>query len=184
MRWLKEVRLKGKDREILDGDISMLEELNKRIRASHSLIEKLWAEDEDARHLESIPGIGKFFAVLISKEIEGIKRFKTEKKLASYAGLVPSTYSSGQRTVHGKITKQGNKWLRYALIEAVWPAIKADGQLREYYRRLREYKSANVAKVSCARRLLKTVYKVLRKKNYHQIHRQPSFSSWLSADGR
>lgn len=186
LRWLREVSLKGKDREILDGDISMLEELSKGISSSDGLIEELEKEDKDAGYLKSISGIGKFFAVLISKEIDGIERFRTEKKLASYAGLVPSTYSSGQRTVHGRITKQGNKWLRYALIEAVWPAIKADKRLREYYQRLKEGKNANVAKVSCARRLLKTVWRVLKEKKYYQnqIHRQPSCSPWLSADGR
>jgi len=31
---------------------------------------------------------------------------------------VPSTYSSGGKTYHGRITKQGNKWLRWALAEA------------------------------------------------------------------
>jgi len=36
---------------------------------------------------------------------------------------VPSTYSSGGKTYHGKIIKQGNKWLRWAFVEAVAPAI-------------------------------------------------------------
>lgn len=184
IKWLKEVRLKEKDREILEADITILEELNKAIKSSDRLIEELWRKDRDAQKLEGIGGIGKFFAVLISKEIDGIERFRTEKKLASYAGLIPSTYSSGQRTVHGRITKQGNKWIRYALIEAVWPAIKVDKRLRAYYRRLKEEKSANVAKVACARRLLKTVYRVLKGRKYHQIHRQPSYSTWLSANSR
>lgn len=78
--------------------------------------------------LKSIPGIGEFFARLIDAEIHDISRFRTPKKLAAYAGLVPSTYSSGGKTFHGKIIKQGNKWLRWAFVEAVAPAIASDAQ--------------------------------------------------------
>lgn len=57
----------------------------------------------------TIPGIGEFFARLIEAEIDDISRFRTLKKLAAYAGLVPSTYSSGGKTYHGRTVKQGNK---------------------------------------------------------------------------
>lgn len=65
--------------------------------------------------LKTIPGIGEFFARLIDAEIDDIARFRNPKKLAAYAGLVPSTYSSGGKTFHGKIIKEGNKWLRWAV---------------------------------------------------------------------
>jgi len=38
--------------------------------------------------------------------------------MALVPGIVPSTYSSAGKTYHGRITKQGNKWLRWALAEA------------------------------------------------------------------
>jgi transposase len=38
---------------------------------------------------------------------------------------VPSTYSSGGKTYHGKTVKQGNTWLRWAFVEAVPPARSA-----------------------------------------------------------
>jgi transposase len=47
--------------------------------------------------LKTIPGIGEFFAGLIDAEIDDISRFRNPKKLAAYAGLVPSTYSNGGR---------------------------------------------------------------------------------------
>ncbi len=50
----------------------------------------------------------------------------TPQKMASYAGLVSSTYASGGRVWHGRLTKQGNKYLRWALVEAVWLAIRND----------------------------------------------------------
>ena len=80
--------------------------------------------------MKTIPGIGEFFARLIDAEIEDIGRFRNQKKRAAYAGLVLSTQSSGGKTYHGTIIKQGNKWLRCAFVEAVAPTVAADPQLR------------------------------------------------------
>lgn len=52
--------------------------------------------------LMSIPGIGKTFAPLIFVEIWDINRFRGYEKLGSYAGLVPRTYTSGNRVYHGR----------------------------------------------------------------------------------
>jgi transposase len=177
LEWMKGLSLSEKDKEVLKNDIDLLGELKNRIEQSDNLVEKLYKEDQKARYLKSIPGIGEFFAVLISNEIDDIDRFKTKQKLASYCGLIPSTYSSGTRTVHGRMTKRGNKWLRYALIEAVWPAIRTDEELRSYYEKRKKYKAANVAKVATARRLLEIVYRVLKEERYYKISRRLSFFS-------
>ena len=50
------------------------------------------------------------FSVLVTKGIDDVSRFGDEKKLCAYAGLVPSTYASGGKVFHGRITKTGNKW--------------------------------------------------------------------------
>jgi len=47
------------------------------------------------------------------------------------------TYSSGGKAFHGKIIKQGNKWLRWAFVEAVTPAIVSNAQLRPQYEHLK-----------------------------------------------
>jgi len=121
----------------------------------------------------SIPGIGIFFVVLLCHEIDDISRFRDDRKLHAYAGLVPSTYASGNKVMHGHITKQGNKWIRWAMVEAVWPAIRKDGELRSYYERLKIKKNANCAKVATAKRLLTIVYRILKDKKYYQVHGCP-----------
>ncbi|HWM99307.1 MAG TPA: transposase, partial [Streptosporangiaceae bacterium] len=85
----------------------------------------------------------------------------TPEKLCSYAGLVPSVYASGGKVFHGRLTKQGNKWLRWAVVEAVRPAVKTDPELHAYYERLRHRKGPNPAKVATARRLLTIIHRVL-----------------------
>ena len=76
---------------------------------------------------------------------------------------MPSTYSSGGKTFHGRIIKQGNKWLRWAFVEAVAPAVSHDPyELSAYYQRLKATKGANRAKVATARRLLTIAFVLLR----------------------
>jgi transposase len=118
--------------------------------------------------LMSISGIGPFFSVLILYEIDDISRFRDERKLCSYAGLVPSTYASGGKVFHGRITKMGSKWLRWALIEAAQTAIRSDSELHAYYQRLRVRKGTNAAKVATARRLLTIVYRLLCQKRFYE----------------
>jgi transposase len=160
-RWMTEVELPKEDRRLLDSELKLLDALEERIKASNSWVSSLGSGDRRVKRLMSIPGIGKFFALLIATEIDDIRRFRNADKLAAYVGLIPSTYSSANMTFHGRITKQGNKYLRWALIEAVWPAIRKDLGLRMYYQKMKARKGANPAKVATARRLLMIVYRVL-----------------------
>jgi transposase len=58
-------------------------------------------------------------ALLMVSEIDDIKGFCSDKKLHAYAGLIPSTDSSGGRTFHGRIIKTSNKYIRWAMIEII-----------------------------------------------------------------
>ncbi len=173
MEWLKGVKLPEIDRNIVDNDIELLKEVKERINKSDELIEELGRDDERVKYLMSVPGIGKFFAVLLCHEIDDINRFRDDRKLHAYAGLVPSTYASGNRVIHGHITKQGNKWIRWAMVEAVWPAIRRDAQLRIFFERLREKKGSNCAKVATAKRLLTIVYRILKEKRSYKVRGCP-----------
>ena len=94
-------------RMALDGYLSVLVELEQQIKAVSKTIVLSAKDDEDARLLVTIPGVGYYGALLIKSEIGDINRFPSAKQLCSYAGLIPSTYSSGNTTFHGHITKQG-----------------------------------------------------------------------------
>ena len=101
------------------------------------------------------------FVVCISELAELLFHEISWVSLAAYAGLVPSTYSSGGKTYHGKIIKQGNKWLRWAFVEAVTPAIASDPQLRAQYEHLK-IRGTNKARVAMARKLLTIAFQILR----------------------
>ncbi len=100
------------DRVQIDRGREFIGDINERIKLSEATIRAMTKTNGKVKLLKTIPGIAEFFARLIDAEIDDISRFRNPKKLAAYAGLVPSTYSSGGKTYHGKIIKQGNKWLR------------------------------------------------------------------------
>ena len=146
-----------------------------------TMVKELAKGDKKVKLLRSIPGLGPFFSVLVAKEIDDISRFRDEKKLCTYAGLVPSTYASGGKVFHGRITKMGNKWLRWAFIEAVQPAVSCDADLFAYYQRLKMKKGANAAKVATARRLLTIVYRVLKQERLYERRNRRAIRSLAPA---
>jgi transposase len=150
------------DRIQIDRSLGFIDDIARRIKACEGTIKTLSKGNANVRLLKTLPGIGEFFARLIDAEIDDIARFRSAGKFAAYAGLVLSTYSSGGKTVHGRIIKQGNKWLRWAFVEAVAPAVFCDPDMRADYRRLKVTKGANRAKVAAARRLLTIAFVVLR----------------------
>ena len=82
---------------------------SEKIKHSDTAVREFYESDEDCKRIDTIPGFGAFLSVLAKVEIRTIKRFKSASRLCSYAGVVPSTYSSGGKIRHGKIAKTGNR---------------------------------------------------------------------------
>lgn len=171
--WLRSLTLPDPDGPLLQEDVTLLEVLTQRVTATETLIKRLSAGDDAIRWLASLPGIGPFFSVLIRYEVDDITRFPAAKKFASYTGLVPSTYASGQRMVHGRLTKQGNKHLRWAFIEAVTPAICSSPFLRRYYEKLKARLGAKEARTATARKLAELTWTVWTERRDWQEHHRP-----------
>lgn len=154
MRWLRQLTLPAPDGPILREDLALVDDLQPRLAATDQLIAELAEGDAAIGWLRSLPGLGEFLAVLVRYEIDDIQRFATPQKLMGYTGLVPSTYSSAARLVHGKLTKQGNSWLRWAFVEAVQPAVRKSPSLRRYYEQLKLRRGVKDARVATARKLV------------------------------
>jgi len=124
MKWLTSLEwAKEEDKKLVKSHLRVMEAITQEISITNDMVNGIYEKDRDAQLLATIPGIGVTLAMLISTEIDGIERFYSPSKLCSYVGLVPSTHSSGGKTYHGKITSEGNRWLRWALVEAAVPAI-------------------------------------------------------------
>jgi transposase len=112
--------------------------------------------------LETVPGIGKVTSMEILVELPRIERFPREQELASYLGLTPSQYSTGQFIRHGRITRCGNKYVRTALVQASWRLIRKDARMREDYESIKYRRGSKRAIVAIARMLSARIYTMLR----------------------
>jgi len=169
--WLEQLRLPHPDGPLLCEDLELFAVLSKRIANTETLIDEIAKGDPVVDWLGSLPGIGDFFSVLIRYEVDRIDRFRSAKKFASYTGLVPSTYASGSRQVHGRLTKQGNKWLRWAFIEAVSPAVRVSPFLKHHYRRIKARRGAKDARASTARKLAELTWTIWTEKRVYEERR-------------
>jgi transposase len=111
--------------------------------------------------LISVPGIDVIAALYLIAEIGDPFRFPSPKKLAKYAGLVPSLYQSGERSRNGRITKAGRKLLRWIMVQIAHNAVRFPGHIQEFFLRLKEKKGYAKAIVAAARKLLCIIWHML-----------------------
>jgi transposase len=161
MKILRGLALPEREAKLVGALVRTYDHLEERINETNALVKELYEKMPSGRLIQSVPGFGIFLAVLVAVEIEDIGRFEDVSKFHAYAGVIPSTHSSGERSWHGKIIKEGNRWLRWAAMETVWPALRADFDIRSFYDRLKKRKGANAAKVGTARRLLTIIFRML-----------------------
>ena len=90
------------------------------------------------------------------------------KHLCAYLGLVPSLHQSGDTTVTGHITKEGNKWLRRNLTECSRVAVRKDPHLRRFYLKLTHKRGEKKAILAIARKLVAYAYWMLKRNQTYE----------------
>ena len=92
--------------------------LDERIAAVSAQIEALAQQDESCERLMTIPGVGPIISSAVVAAIGNGTGFKQGRDFAAWLGLVPKQESTGDRTILGKISKRGNKYLRTLFVQA------------------------------------------------------------------
>jgi len=161
MEWLTKIELPYADRLALDNILSIVNTFNQKIELSDDLINGIVKNDKQVNKLLTIPGIGNYLALLITSEIDDVKRFRTAKKLCAYVGIVPAVYQSGNTTKIGSITKLGSSLVRWGLVEAAQRAIVSDKHFKEMFEKLEKRKGRQKAIVAIARKMLTYIYIML-----------------------
>lgn len=149
-------------RQEIQSCFKVIDDLKSEIGKFEKEIRKEAELDADTKLLLSIPGISFFSALLIVSEIGDFRRFASSRKLCSFAGLVPSVYSSGGKTRRGAITKQGSANLRFILLQAVPHLVKKSLRIKNLYERVRRKHGKNVARIAIARKLLSIILAMLK----------------------
>lgn len=174
--WLNNLMINNLNRKELDYTIALIDNLSTEIANFDKMIERIQYKYPEVEILKSVIGINTFSGLMILAEIADIARFPSPNKLASYAGLVPSTYQSSQTQYSGRITKQGNAYLRWILTQCTHASIKSrkSHKLKTFYLRIERRKGKQKAIVATARKMLTTIWHLLNKNEYYAYRDIPS----------
>jgi len=94
-------------------------------------------------------------------ELQDVRRFRRAEHLASYIGLTPSEYSTGQYTRQGRITRCGNSRVRTCLVESSWHLIGRDVYMGCKYARLKIRRGGKRTIIAIARNLIIRIRRML-----------------------
>ena len=165
--FLAELSLSDADRTILEAHLSVIEEYDRQVGRLEDEIEREVVESPATQRLLSIPGVGQYTAAVIVAEIGEIDRFDTDEQLVSYAGLDPMVHQSGDKEVRSSISKEGSAPLRWALVQCANIAVRCDEYLGNFYSRLHQRKTHQVAIVATARKMLVSIFYMLTRKEMY-----------------
>jgi transposase len=164
VEWLRSLKL-----EPVDCYLRLIQPLKEEVKLVSGDLKRSAGKDDDVQLLMTIPGVGYYVALLVKAEIGDVRRFSSGDHLASYAGLVPSTRSSGGVERHGGITREGSRWLRWAMVEAAMVHVRFDTPVTRFYHGVAERRGKRAALVAAARKLTEVCFSVL-------VHGRPYFN--------
>ena len=187
--WNKEGREQLKSLELphwtkrrRDELLALREQWDAEITELDEVVERQAERNADARYLmHHQRGVGPITALAVVLSLGPVERFASARKVASYAGLIPAEYSSGGRQRLGHISKEGNPFLRWVLVESATVAVKHDLEMKHMYWKLVERRGKSIAKVAMARKLLVRLYWMLRRRHLSRVGR-PSKSQCTAVE--
>ena len=155
--------------EDLAGDWRRLDE---RIERLSEEIEALGRKYAGCERLMSVPGIGPIISTATVAAIGTGDGFSKGRDFAAWLGLVPKQISTGDRTILGKISKRGNRYLRVLFVQAarvvlVWPQSWERHGLKPWIEAARKRLHHNVLAIALANKLARIAWAVLaRNRNF------------------
>jgi transposase len=108
---------------VVEGLASDWRRLDERIEGLSTEIDVLARADSGCERLMSVPGIGPIISSAMVAAIGTGEAFTKGRDFAAWLGLVPRQMSTGDRTILGKISKRGNRYLRVLFVQAAWVVL-------------------------------------------------------------
>ena len=162
---LRRLELPEPDGTLLREALALHDLIAHQMKAQEKRIGAEFKLEPSYERLLNLPGVGPTLGAVLAAEIDQIERFPSADKLCGYAGVVPTTHSSGGKIYHGRLLPSCNKWLRWALIEASWVAIGCSPYFGALCRQQRARgKKANTAITIVARRMCRILFQILHQK--------------------
>ena len=162
-------KLPTSQRYLVDGLLTQLDLLGRQMEEVEGQLAQIGTLEPAVQKLMTLPGIDFYSAQVILEEIGDITRFPSEKKLSSYAGLVPRVAQSGNSLRMGHIHKQGPKALRWILTSCAQSAVKAPGKFQRLFRKWEKRLGKGKAIVAVAHKMLEVIFAMLaRNESYSE----------------
>lgn len=163
IRWLKTIKLEGNDQVQINNYINNIEFLNNEINEIDKKISSQAVKNQDVKILMSMTAIDYFSAMLIMSEIGDISRFGNPNKLVSWSGLCPTLHQSGNSLYMGSM-KDGNKKIRWILIQAANTAVRTDARMKKYYTKIVKRHGHSIAITHVANKMIRIMWYMLKNK--------------------
>ena len=165
--WQKDKRLSSVEQFQLELEMENRAYIEKQISKIGKVVAKMshqkpWAEG--MTYLMQLPGFGVITGMTVLAAIGDMQRFDSARHLASYSGLTCGVEQSGTKLVSKRITKEGRKELRWAMVEVAQRAVKSDPLWTTRFQQMQKRMHRNQAIVAVARRLLELVWYVLTRR--------------------
>lgn len=170
---LIEMKLSEATEVIVAGFMSAIESMMVSESSINDEIVKV--DDKAITLIETIPGIGKLSARILFGAISDVNRFDNSKCVANYGALTPSIYQSGDELKMGKVTRDGRKEMRRALLQCAHAVVRMKAMsakpLQEFFNRIERKSGKKRALIALSRKLLTVVYAVWKNEQAYN----PSF---------
>ena len=119
-------------------------------------------EKEARQVLETFPCVGPVTIDVVLSELGDVRRFRSQKQVAAYVGLVPGIRESAGKAKQLGISKEGSGLLRWVMIQTAWRLVGKTRRWGLAYEQLKRRTGAKKAIVAIARRVLGVIVSMLQ----------------------
>ena len=151
---------------VIEGLAGDWRRLDERIEGLSSEIESVARQDSGCERLMSVPGIGPIISSAVVAAIGAGDAFSKGRDFAAWLGLVPKQMSTGDRTILGRISKRGNRYLRVLFVQAAWVVLITPKSwerhgLKPWIEAAKKRLHRNVLAIALANKLARIAWSVL-----------------------
>jgi transposase len=162
------------DKELLKLNKSMVENIDKQIKAIECKIDFIIEQDKalqnQSKRLRSIPGVGKVLTWMMISKTQGFTTIETPRKMACYAGVVPFEYQSGTSLRYKpKVSVFADKELKKVLHLAAMRVIQMDNDMSAYYhKKVTEGKNKMSVLNAIRNKIIHRIFAIIKNETFYK----------------
>jgi transposase len=167
---------------VIEGLADDWRRLDERIEGLSAEIGALACQDPACDRLMTVPGIGPIISSAMVAAIGNGAAFAKGRDFGAWLGLVPQQISTGDRTILGKISRRGNRYLRVLFVQAAWVVLIRPKSwerygLKPWIEAAKKRLHHNVLAIALANKLARIAWAVLNKERKFEYVRRNAMAS-------